>query len=121
MIAGPHRHYDPDTLRQLLDEDLPGSQATLVEQHVAECAQCRNELEQLAGAQPWWDETVDVLGESTIAPTRHHVRDGDFDNGDDPLDPSLDWIRPLLSDDEIPSSKADPTPYVFTAHCMIVT
>jgi serine/threonine-protein kinase len=91
MIAKPNRHYKHDTLRQLLDESLPRDQAEQVETHLSQCASCRNELEQIAGEAPWWEETVEILSQRTVTGpnTIASIRS---------LDASLDWIRPLLDD-----------------------
>jgi serine/threonine protein kinase len=95
MIAQPDRHYEHQTLCELLDEELPREQAEQVESHLGQCESCRDALEEIAGQRHWWDETVEVLSESTVAPksslteSRVALRT---------LDRSLDWIRPLLDD-----------------------
>ena len=68
MIAQPNRHYDNDTLRRLLDENLSRDQAQQVEGHLSDCPECQSELELIAGQRDWWDETVTVLSESTVTP-----------------------------------------------------
>ena len=93
MIAQPNRHYDQETLRQLLDEDLPRDQVATVESHLSTCESCRSELEHLAGQRHWWDETVNVLTESTIAAKENSQN---VKRSAQPLDASLEWIRPLL-------------------------
>lgn len=93
MIAGPSRHYDADTLRQLLDEDLPLEQAKRVELHLSRCQECRSQLQDLAGERHWWNETIDVLSESTSTPKDSPI---DSSAGLSLLDASLDWIRPLI-------------------------
>ncbi|MGI9474856.1 MAG: serine/threonine-protein kinase, partial [Rubripirellula sp.] len=94
MIAQPDRHYDLDTLRQLLDEDLPRDQVENVESHLSICESCRDELEHLAGQRHWWDETVNILTESTITAKENAGR---ISRSPQPLDASLEWIRPLLA------------------------
>jgi serine/threonine protein kinase len=97
MIAQPNRHYENDTLRELLDEVLPREEAEQVEVHVGQCQTCRSELERIAGQRHWWDETVEVLTESTVAPG-HALAQSPVPLRT--LDQSLDWIRPLLDDSD---------------------
>lgn len=93
MIAQPERHYEHETLCELLDEELPREQAEQVETHLNECQSCRDALEEIAGQRHWWDETVEILSESTVAPKQSLAESKDNLR---PLDRSLEWIRPLL-------------------------
>ncbi len=95
VMTEPNRHCDRDTLRQLLDEELPRDQARRVEFHLSDCNECQCELEELAGKRHWWDETASILSESTVTPSG---RECDSPLPLRSLDASLDWIRPLLDD-----------------------
>jgi serine/threonine-protein kinase len=105
MIAEPNRHPEPDMMRQLLDDKLSREQAVQVESHLDSCQLCRHELEQLAGPQQWWEETVHVLSQSTLpAPRRAQRSAAEQASGSGSqtrsLDSSLQWIRPLLDESE---------------------
>lgn len=99
MIAKQEPHYEIDKLRELLDERLPIPEARRVENHLSECERCRGKLKAIAGEPMWWNETAEVLGNSTfVDPAVSH---GPYSAGDSgiqltSLDASLDWIRPLL-------------------------
>ena len=45
----PITHYDHDCLQRLLEDGLPEPLASEVAEHVADCAECRGQLESLAG------------------------------------------------------------------------
>ena len=99
MIAKQQPHYQPDQLRELLDERLSLSEANRVEDHLSDCGQCRVRLQEIAGESQWWDETADVLSQSMFVESS----DSDTDRSRNPsvesprsLDASLDWVRPLL-------------------------
>ena len=47
-------HYDLDCLQRLLEDALPEPMAGEVAEHVAECVECRRQLEALAGQPQWW-------------------------------------------------------------------
>jgi serine/threonine-protein kinase len=47
-------HYDQDCLRRLLEDALPEPLSSEVAEHVADCPECRNQLESLAGNPEWW-------------------------------------------------------------------
>jgi serine/threonine-protein kinase len=47
-------HYDRDCLRRLLEDGLPEPLASDAAEHVADCADCRQQLESLAGNAEWW-------------------------------------------------------------------
>ena len=96
MVAESERHYDNDVLQQLLDDSLSSADASRIERHLSSCDQCRSELEEIAGEKSWWHETVGALSDSTLGQSVGERRDASS-----PLDPSIDWIRPLLdpSDD----------------------
>ncbi|MFK8114724.1 MAG: protein kinase [Rubripirellula sp.] len=100
MIA-KQNHYEPDQLKMLLDDRLPLQEARQVETHLSRCASCQQQLQRIAGAPEWWNETVEVLSESTVGATRLKLQ-GEH-NGTIPLrslDASLDWIQPLLESTE---------------------
>lgn len=92
MIAKPNQHFSDDMLRDLLDDRLPAEEARRIEEHLNECADCRTRLEELAGQDHWWNETIDVLSESTLGITEKRR----FTVAPDEHDQSIDWIRPLL-------------------------
>ena len=52
-------HYDRDCLRLLLDDALREPLADKVAEHVAECSECRHELESLAARPEWWSQACD--------------------------------------------------------------
>ena len=92
MIAEPNRHIHTETMRDLLEERLDHDLIEQVESHLGACPQCQSELESIAGQPDWWNETIDVLSESTLRPVEGQVT---------PLrsrtiDASLDWILPLF-------------------------
>ena len=49
-------HYDLDCLQRLLEDSLPEPLAGEVAEHVADCAECRRQLESLAGQPQWWSQ-----------------------------------------------------------------
>ncbi|MCG8649322.1 MAG: protein kinase, partial [Pirellulales bacterium] len=106
MIAGPNRHIQSETLRELLDDQLPHEQAEQIESHLDECDVCRNTLAQIAGPPQWWDETVGVLSQSTHAHLQAQTAVGSGQHQRVSrklsLDASLEWIQPLF--DESPDS-----------------
>ncbi|EMI44761.1 serine/threonine-protein kinase [Rhodopirellula sp. SWK7] len=108
MIAKQNPHFETDTLRELLDERLPRSEAQRIESHLSDCEHCRTQLQNVAGESMWWDETIEVLGNSTfIEPTRERGSGSSVDASSPlhSLDASLDWIRPLLQ--PLPDRVAD--------------
>lgn len=98
MIAQPNRHFDQRTLQLLLDEELSRDEVDRVEVHLSVCDSCRAELEELAGQPQWWNETVDVLSESTVTKdTATMERNAAVTpRPQQSIDASIDWIRPLL-------------------------
>ncbi len=100
MIAEPNRHIQSDTLRELLDEKLPREQAEMVQSHLGACDVCRGELEHLAGEKHWWDETVSVLSQGTVANSGRRQPSSTPARIDQAwsLDSSLAWIQPLLDE-----------------------
>jgi serine/threonine protein kinase len=96
MVAESNQHYRHETLQQLLDDDLSEADADRIESHLSDCDDCRAELEQIAGDDSWWDETVSVLSESTIGrPSVSHVATSPS------LDPSIAWLQPLLDRSDV--------------------
>ena len=99
MIAEPHRHVQTGTLRELLDDSLSPEQTECVQVHLGSCDHCRDELERIAGEQSWWQETVDVLSQSTLTPPSSQPATRSGRPGRHiTLDSSVQWIRPLLDD-----------------------
>jgi serine/threonine protein kinase len=99
MIAEPHRHVQTGTLRELLDDSLSPEQTECVQVHLGSCDHCRDELERIAGEQSWWQETVDVLSQSTLTPPSSQQPTRSRQPGRHvTLDSSVQWIRPLLDD-----------------------
>lgn len=98
MIARQHQHYDHPALRRLLDDELPADESSRMEEHLAGCAQCREEIEQLAAQRSWWHETVDVLTASTAHSPSPEPRRSDSPSPS--LEASIEWIRPLLDPTE---------------------
>jgi hypothetical protein len=47
-------HYDADHLQRLLEDALPEPLAGEVAEHIGGCADCRQQLESLAGNPEWW-------------------------------------------------------------------
>ncbi len=95
MIAEPH--IEDETLQALLAETLSSDQAERIESHLCKCDQCQSNLEQLAGGPDWWDETVNVLTESTLAPIAlRSEKTNQIRSSEPAFDASLEWIRPLL-------------------------
>lgn len=96
MVAESNQHYEHESLQQLLDENLSVAEAHRIESHLSSCDHCRAELEQIAGTDAWWDETVSVLSGSTIG------KPAVVPHLDSPsLDPSIDWLQPLLDESDV--------------------
>ena len=53
-MTQPITHYDRDCLQRLLEDALPEPLAGEVAEHVADCAECRQQLDALAGKPQWW-------------------------------------------------------------------
>ncbi len=66
-MTQPITHYDRDCLQRLLEDALPEPLAGDVAEHVAECGECRRQLESLAGEPQWWSQACsgvkEILGE----------------------------------------------------------
>ncbi len=86
MIASNEKHYDDEILQQLLDDRLGDKRSTVLQTHLSKCPRCRAALEQLAGNDRWWSETVEVLVDSQAATTTTH----------DSSLPRVDWLAPIL-------------------------
>ena len=91
MVAESNQHYESGILQRLLDDDLSSDDAEQVENHLSSCTDCRAELEQIAGENSWWNETVSVLSESTLGKPAESQSVASAS-----IDPSIDWILPLL-------------------------
>lgn len=71
-------HYDHDRLQRLLEDSLPEPQAGEVAAHLAECAECRERLESLAGAPQWWDEACSGIKSIIDDPEAYRSGGGEF-------------------------------------------
>ena len=69
-------HYDRDCLRRLLDETLPEPLASEVAEHVADCADCRADMELLAGKPQWWSQTCSDV-KAILADPQAYLSSGD--------------------------------------------
>ena len=54
-------HCQPEQLRLLLADQIPGDMQPELAQHLSECAECRQTLESLAGDKGWWTEVATCL------------------------------------------------------------
>ncbi|TWU57995.1 serine/threonine-protein kinase [Rubripirellula reticaptiva] len=72
MISIQDYHFDDQILIQLLDDSLPVGRTEQVELHLSSCTRCRQSLARLAASEPWWDETIEVLGKSVTIPGDDH-------------------------------------------------
>lgn len=93
-------HYDGDCLQKLLDDTLLEPLATQVAEHIAECQDCRHQLETLAGEPHWWSRACSgvqaILAEPnafsssvTNAAAGHNAEQRRHSNGDSRSDHSL--------------------------------
>jgi serine/threonine-protein kinase len=71
-------HYDRDCLKRLLDDSLPEPLANEAAEHVATCADCRQQLESLAGDPQWWSEACSGVKEILADPTAYWSSTGDI-------------------------------------------
>ena len=55
-MTQPITHYDRDCLQRLLEDALAEPLAGDVAEHVADCVECRQQLESLAGQPQWWSQ-----------------------------------------------------------------
>ncbi len=69
-------HYDRNCLRRLLDETLPEPLASEVAEHVADCADCRSDMELLAGQPQWWSQTCSDV-KAILAEPQAYLSSGD--------------------------------------------
>ena len=67
----PITHYDRDCLQRLLEDGLPEPLASEVAEHVADCAECRGELESLAGQLQWWSQACSGVKEILADPAAY--------------------------------------------------
>ncbi len=104
MIAKPGREEpcSHDRLLGLLDDALPLDEATATQSHLDGCPRCREALQELAGSGEWWDETRDMLRETTNhAPkTTTHSKPLSHSTGRSVERSQAQWIQPLLEPDE---------------------
>jgi serine/threonine-protein kinase len=105
----PITHYDRDCLQRLLEDGLPEPLASEVAEHVADCVECRQQLDSLAGQPQWWSQACSGVKEILADPTSYlsdsrdgRVRDGvpTYDSASDDsfaTDFAVDFLEP--SDD----------------------
>ena len=74
-------HYDRDCLRQLLEDSLPEPRASDAAEHVADCAECRRELESLAGDSAWWLQACTGVKAILADPAAYVSNSGDIPSG----------------------------------------
>lgn len=77
-MTQPITHYDRDCLQRLLEDGLPEPLASEVAEHVADCAECRGQLESLAGQPQWWSQACSGVNEILADPEAYlsEGRDG---------------------------------------------
>ncbi len=102
----PITHYDRDCLQRLLEDGLPEPLASEVAEHVADCAECRGQLESLAGQPQWWSQACSGVKEILADPAAYlsDGRDGvpTYDSASDDsfaTDFAVDFLEP--SDDPV--------------------
>ena len=105
-MTQPITHYDRDCLQRLLEDALPEPLAGDVAEHVAECAECRQQLESLAGQPQWWSQACSGVKEILADPAAYlsEGRDGvpTYDSASDDsfaTDFAVDFLEP--SDDPV--------------------
>src|SRR5579863_1676168 len=77
-------HYDGDCLQLLLDDSLPEPLASEVAEHVADCAECRRQLESLAGDPAWWLAASTGVKAILADPAAYVSKSGDVPSGSVP-------------------------------------
>src|SRR5687768_17121236 len=70
-------HYDHDCLQRLLEDALADPLASEVAEHVADCAQCRRQLESLAGHPQWWSQACSGVKAILADPAAFSSQSGD--------------------------------------------
>ena len=105
-MTQPITHYDRDCLQRLLEDSLPEPLAGEVAEHVADCAECREQLESLAGEPQWWSQACSRVKEILADPANYlsEGRDGvpTYDSASDDsfaTDFAVDFLEP--SDDPL--------------------
>ncbi|MEM9587091.1 MAG: hypothetical protein AAGA03_07400, partial [Planctomycetota bacterium] len=115
MIAKRDQHIAPRQLLQLLEDSLTPSQHAETQRHLDECKHCRRVLESISGNERWWNETRQVLRESSLGHLPSHAptersRDESIQPASNDIetrseqgttDPAVDWIQPLLDPSEV--------------------
>ncbi len=66
-------HFDRRRLQSLLDDQLSEAKSREVVRHIGSCADCRRELERLAGEESWWREAQEFLGQYDSDSSYHRV------------------------------------------------
>ncbi|MGB7326409.1 MAG: protein kinase [Rubripirellula sp.] len=89
MISTKDYHFDDQILMELLDDSLPAGRAEQVQLHLSSCTRCRHSLERLAASEPWWNETVAVLGQSVTIPDEDRSTAAEIGT-------AVDWLLPIL-------------------------
>ena len=77
-------HYDRDCLQRLLDDSLPEPLASEAAEHVADCAECRWQLESLAGDPAWWLQACTGVKAILADPAAYVSNSGDIPSGNGP-------------------------------------
>jgi len=97
---------DPNRLRLLLDDQLPGDSQADVARHVETCRRCQRRLERLAAQAYWWSDAAELLRPSeedgpSGQPLASRIRESHDHStqldGSPPPAPRLDFLSP--SDD----------------------
>lgn len=64
-------HVDRNELQRLLEDAVPEPRAAEVAEHVAECGECRQQLELLAGQPQWWSQACSGVKEILAEPASY--------------------------------------------------
>ncbi|MEM9588046.1 MAG: serine/threonine-protein kinase [Planctomycetota bacterium] len=60
-------HLDAELLRRHLNEELEQEQASLINEHLSDCAECRQRIAEIAAGSDWWNAAAACLGDVEIA------------------------------------------------------
>ncbi len=67
-------HYDHDTFRQFLDDELSSEQEQDVQTHLEDCDDCQSALESVSRGQVDWSEVPQLLRRDPITPEQDNCR-----------------------------------------------
>jgi eukaryotic-like serine/threonine-protein kinase len=106
-MSHPPTACDRELLRQSLDDKLSEGQEEQLARHLAECAECRHDLEQLAGGQDEWSKVSAALkweaeSAQSLDPSRqdrfaaHHD-----DAAESAADFAVDFLEPSTAADSL--------------------